>query len=204
MRMLLTGFEPFGELETNPSQLVVERLADGGHHDLVAEVLPTEYAAAGARIRALIHQVHPGAVVCLGVAARAAAIRLERVALNLDDTQKPDNAGEAPAGRLIAPDGPVGYWSTLPLADMHAALQERDIPVQISNHAGTYICNHVFYAARHEIERLGGGVPCGFIHVPLAAQQATTEDERERSLPLDTMVQAIGCCLDVLKRGTGR
>jgi pyroglutamyl-peptidase len=204
MRILLTGFEPFGKLEANPSQLIVERLADGAGRDLVAEVLPTEYAAAGARIRALIRQVHPGAVVCLGVAGRSDAIRLERVALNLDDTQKPDNAGETPAGRLIAPAGPVGYWSTLPLAEMHAALQEREIPVRLSNHAGTYICNHVFYAARHEIERLGSGVPCGFIHVPLAAHQAGTEEELERSLPLDTMVQAVTCCLEVLKKGVGR
>jgi pyroglutamyl-peptidase len=198
MRMLLTGFEPFGELQANPSQLIVERLAHGADQDLVVEVLPTEYAAAGARIRALIRDVRPEAVVCLGVAGRASAIRLERVALNLDDTEKPDNAGETPAGRPIAPGGPVGYWSTLPLAEMYAALQERDIPVQISNHAGTYVCNHVFYASLHEIERLGGGVPCGFIHVPLAAHQATTEEERERSLPLDTMVQAVGCCLEVL------
>jgi pyroglutamyl-peptidase len=203
MRVLLTGFEPFGKLETNPSQYIVDQLASGapgleGTADLVTEVLPTVYSAAGERIRTLIRGLQPGAVVCLGVAARADAIRLERVALNVDDAENPDNAGDAPMGRRIAPGGPVGYWSTLPLAEMYAALQAREIPVRISNHAGTYVCNHVFYAARHEVERLGSEAACGFVHVPLMREQAETEQELERSLPLQTMVEAVACCLEVV------
>lgn len=198
MRILMTGFEPFGELESNPSELIVERMGSMGFEGMVREVLPTEYRAAGERIRALIRRERPEAVVCLGVALASDAIRLERVALNLDDTQAPDNAGEAPAGQPIVAGGPVGYWSTLPLAGMYRVLREREVAVRISNHAGTYVCNHVFYVARHEIERLGSGAPCGFIHVPLATEQAKTEAALARSLPLEVMVEAVGYCLGML------
>jgi pyroglutamyl-peptidase len=203
MRILLTGFEPFGKLETNPSQHIVDRLASAGPDsrgtmDLVTEVLPTAYAAAGERIRTLIRGIQPGAVICLGVAVRADALHLERVALNLDDAEAPDNAGDARAGQRIISSGPVGYWSTLPLAEMFLALQAREIPVRISNHAGTYVCNHVFYTARHEVERLGSDAPCGLVHVPLMQEQAATEEDLKRSLPLETMVEAVSCCLAVV------
>ena len=99
---------------------------------------------------------------------------------------------------MIDPSGPIGYWSTLPLDAMLQALKERDIPAIISNHAGAYVCNHVFYTARREIERLGWETPCGFIHVPLMTEQGVTPPAPGASLPLATMVDAVECCLSVL------
>ena len=202
MTILVTGFEPFDGLAENPSQAIVDALARRPTADrraeLVTHILPCEFGAAGERIVTLIRELRPQAVVSVGLAASASAIRLERHALNLNDSLRPDNGGDLATGRSIDPNGPIGYWSTLPLDTMLHALTERDIPATISNHAGAYVCNHVFYTARREIERLGWETPCGFIHVPLMAEQGITPPAPGASLPLATMVDAVECCLSVL------
>src|SRR5262249_3733936 len=115
--------------------------------------------------------------------------------LNLDDARIPDNAGESVNGRRIVEDGPVGYWSTLPLEKMEQALKAREIPVEFSNHAGAYLCNHAFFAARHEMEVNSKQTPCGFIHVP-ALCEADSPDCA--GLTLDMMVEGIEACLECL------
>jgi pyroglutamyl-peptidase len=201
MRVLLTGFGPFPGVAVNPSEMVVAELgARPRPHDgieLVTSTLPVEYEAAGARIRELIPSVGPDAVLCLGVAAGRTAINLERFALNLDDAPIPDNAGQLLQGTAIVPDGPAAYQSTLPLDRMHAALVALDVPVTMSNHAGTYICNHTFYAARHHIETLGRRAPCGLIHIPLPLELAGIQAPAG-ALSLATIAAAIEACLQVL------
>jgi pyroglutamyl-peptidase len=93
----------------------------------------------------------------------------------------------------------VAYWSTLPLERFQKQLERRKIPVSYSNHAGTYLCNHIFYVARHEIERLGNRALCGFVHVPPARKRP--KQAKQRGIPLSTMVEAIECCLAVLRKG---
>ncbi len=202
MKILLTGFEPFGAVRVNPSEQIVRRIGEqaraSGNADLRAEVLPTEFAAAERRIRKLIRTLRPEAVLCLGVAPHRCKISLERVALNLDDDALPDNAGRRRSGRRIVPRGPAAYWSTLPLERFRKQLERRSIPVSYSNHAGTYLCNHVFYVARHEIERMATGVPCGFVHVPPSRTRA--KKGKPRSMALSTMVEAVECCLEALRR----
>jgi pyroglutamyl-peptidase len=202
MVILVTGFGPFGRIEVNPSQVIVESLARSiaseRRAQLVTEILPTEFRAAGDRITTLIREIRPTAVVSLGLAASAAVIRLERHALNLNDAIRPDNAGDLASGRPIDPAGPIGYWSTLPLDDILRALKGRDIPATISNHAGAYVCNHVFYTARREIERLGLTIASGFVHVPLMAEQADAPLPGGVKLPIAQLVNAVECCLSVL------
>jgi len=203
MKILLTGFEPFGPVRVNPSEQIVRRIAAQararGDDGLVADVLPTEFAAADKRIRRLIRKFRPAAVLCLGVAPQRDKISLERVALNLDDDSLPDNAGRRRAGRRIVPRGPAAYWSTLPLERFRKQLVRRKIPVSYSNHAGTFLCNHIFYVARHEIEHLGNSAPCGFLHVPPALRRS--KQAKQRGIPLSTMVEAVECCLAVLRKG---
>ena len=169
IKILLTGFEPFGEVEANPSHRVVEALrgADIAGIELAAAVLPVRYAAAGECIRLLIRENRPDYVLALGVAAKSEGIRIERVALNLDDSESPDNDGVLRQGESILADGPPAYFSRLPLNGLKDVLESAGIPVRISNHAGAYLCNHAYYAATHEVEQLG--LPSGvvFIHVPL-------------------------------------
>jgi pyroglutamyl-peptidase len=190
MGVLVTGFTTFGEHEVNPSRLIVEALAQR-HSDIQTAVLPVEYRTSGELICDLIRQYQPDAVIMLGLAARRSAINLERFALNVDDASLPDNAGEIRNGQIIVEDGPAAYVSTLPLDVMRSALMARDVPTVISNHAGAYLCNHVFYVVRHYLEQTGLHIPCGFIHVP---------DMGETGLPLATMIEAIDCCLDIARQ----
>ncbi len=196
MRILLTGFQPFGKVEVNPSQQIVKHFAAQERDDLIALVLPTEYRASARALEAALQAERPDAVICLGVAQTRKAISLERVAINVDDASIADNAGLLASGELIAVDGPAAYWSTLPLAALHAALAERNIPVSISNHAGTYVCNHAFYSARHALETLGRSIPCGFIHVP---GLLNPDDAESSGLALETMIEAVEICLGVVR-----
>jgi pyroglutamyl-peptidase len=153
--VLVTGFEPFGEHETNPSQLVAEAL-DG-------VVLPVSYERAPDALRAAIDERKPDVVICLGLANDRSAISVERWAHNLDEATTVDNEGVAGSGRAIDPGGPLARASTLAVDEIVAALQAEEIPVEVSRDAGGYLCNHVFY-------RLMGAVPAGtrggFVHVP--------------------------------------
>ena len=189
MRILVTGFEPFGGNAVNPSMEVVNALPSSP--GLLKRILPVVYADSAQIIRDLIRVEEPDAVLSLGLCGRSSCILLERLAVNLNDDTCGDNAGDSAPGRLIDPVGPVGYFSTLPLTAMHFALRERGIPVAWSNHAGTYVCNHVFYTARRATEQLGGGRrPCGFVHLPATG---------DGGLPLATLVEAIEVCLDVIR-----
>jgi pyroglutamyl-peptidase len=197
LKILLTGFNSFQGVRSNPSEQVVKEIArrvQSGvfappRATIVTTVLPTEYAAATRQLRRRIRTVRPDAVLCLGVAPRRKKISLERVALNLDDEPTRDNAGAARRGSKIAARGLDLYWATLPLDTMLAALKKRRIPAYISNHAGTFLCNHVFYIARRETARRT--IPCGFVHVPGVRG-------KRRAATLRRLVNAIEICLGVL------
>jgi pyroglutamyl-peptidase len=124
--------------------------------------------------------------MCLGLCARSPSILLERVALNISD----DLTGDSTKDRLVDRNGPIGYWSTLPLTAMYYALRDRGISVDWSNHAGTYVCNHVFYTARHAIAQRGGNTPCGFVHVPQVG---------EGGMSLPGLVEAVEALIDVIE-----
>jgi len=200
MPLLLTAFGPFGQLEVNPSELVLEQLERSGGlpGDVVTARLPTEFAASEAKLRALIEELSPEAIVLLGVAAGAGGVRLERVARNLDDSEAPDQAGDAPSRRRIAEEGPASYASTLPLEAMREALQRESIAVELSEDAGSYVCNHAFYVARHELERRGEARPCGLIHLPLTEEVAPAAGVPRLSVA--TEAAAVLCCLETIAR----
>jgi pyroglutamyl-peptidase len=184
MRILVTGFEPFGGHLANPSMQAV--LALRSRSNLLTRVLPVVYDESARVVRELIDAERPDAVMCLGLCARSPSILLERVAVNVNDHESGDRSKDPP----IDPAGPVGYFSTLPLAAMYDALRERGMPVAWSNHAGTYVCNHVFYSARHAIEQRGERTMCGFVHVPQLS---------EGGLTLPRLVEAVEALIDVIE-----
>jgi pyroglutamyl-peptidase len=148
-------------------------------------------------MRHLVACVRPDVVLMLGVAPRSDRLALERVALNLDDTpERPDNTGAAPDGRAIEQDGPLAYASTLPLQTLRDRLVTEGIPVTISNHAGTYLCNHVFYVARHAIEQSAMASACGFIHIPLPRE--LQPDGLGQAFSLADLTAAIRRCLEIV------
>lgn len=192
-KILLTGFDRFADLVANPSEAIVRQIAAAPPSGITLDtaVLPTDYQAATRKLLSLLRNRRPDAVILLGVAATRNAIELERVAINLDDSETPDNSNRRRRGRRIAAGGPVGYWSTLPISRMAAALRRHRIPVAISNHAGNFLCNHVFFRARHYLEDQSSPVPCGFIHVPQVDGEHWT---------LASLENAIRLCLATVAR----
>jgi pyroglutamyl-peptidase len=187
--LLVTGFDPFDGAKSNPSWQAASAL-DGrviGGHRVVARQLPTEFGASMRTLRSAIRDTAPALGVCTGLAGGRRGLSLERVAINVDDARIPDNAGAQPVDARIVARGPAAYFSTLPIKAMLAALRARGIPAQVSQSAGTFVCNHVFYGLMHELRRRSG-VRGGFIHVPPAGRDG---------MPLDTMVEGLRTALRV-------
>lgn len=165
--VLLTGFEPFDQDLVNPSWEAVRQL-DGVQLDddvrIVARRLPCAFATAGECLLQLINELRPAMVVATGLASGRSEISLERVAININDARIPDNLGEQPIDTAVVVGGPAAYFSTLPIKAMARAVREAGIAVSVSQTAGTFVCNQVFYRLQHELA--GTGVRSGFIHVP--------------------------------------
>ena len=191
-RVLLTGFEPFGGEPINPSWLAASALADAeiGGAKVVSCLLPCVFGAAMDTLRQEIGAHDPVLVVATGQAGGRDGLSLERVAIGVDDASIADNAGQQPIDRPILPGGPVGYWSSLPLKAAVSALREAGLRAHVSQTAGTFVCNHVFYGLMHQLARGGlngelHGVRGGFIHLPWLPGQGTP------SMPLAQAVTAL-------------
>jgi pyroglutamyl-peptidase len=175
MKILITGFEPFGESRVNPSERLVNALAGRSFPgvELTTRILPVDSARAPRALLAALEDAQPEAVICLGEAARRAGISIERVAVNLLDFSIPDNSGQKYQDAPIFADGPAAYFASLPVRRLHMALQQAGIPAELSLSAGAYLCNQVLYSLLHHLHASGqSGVPAGFLHLPLLPEQA--------------------------------
>jgi len=196
--VLLTGFDPFGGATLNPSWLAVQALHGRRllGHTLMAARLPTVFGDSLRTLQALLAQHRPALVVCVGQAGGRSALSLERIAINVDDAPIADNAGAQPIDTPVAPGAPAAYFSTLPIKAMRAALRREGLPAEVSQTAGTFVCNHVFYGLMHalatqpELRHTRGG----FVHVPWLPEQGTP------SMALDDVVRglrvALRCALE--------
>ena len=171
--VLLSGFAPFDGAELNESweavRAAVPALVARGV-DAEAVELPVEFGAGSALLAEAVRALRPSLVVAVGLAAGRSAITPERVAINLRDARIPDNAGASPVDEPVVPGAPVGRFSTLPIKAMVAALAADGVPAAVSQTAGTYVCNDVFYALQHLLatEPALEGIRGGFVHVPAA------------------------------------
>jgi pyroglutamyl-peptidase len=189
--VLLTGFEPFGGETENPSweaARVLQGKRIGGHR-IEARCLPTVFGAANVALGRAIRESDPALVVCVGQAGGRAHVSLERVAINRDDARRPDNAGACPIDAPIVARGPAAYFSTLPIKRLRRALQRAGIPAEVSNTAGTYVCNHVFYGLMHAL-RARRDVSAGFVHIPYSPAQAAAHPGAP-SLATDVVTEAL-------------
>lgn len=175
MTVVLTGFEPFDGQTVNASWEAVQDVAAGWDRPerLVTRQLPVSFARAPQVLRDAVDGVRPCVVVCVGEASGRSAVGIERVAANVADASIPDNDGSAPVDQPLVPAGPTAYLTGLPLRACLAAAAATGVPVEISNTAGTHVCNAVFYAL---LDLLGPGpgrpgVRAGFVHVPRAPEQ---------------------------------
>jgi pyroglutamyl-peptidase len=197
-KVLITGFEPFGGAGDNPSQEVARALegTNVAGRRLVGAVLPCVFGESIDVLNRLLRMHRPELVVCLGVAGDRAEITPERIAINLNDAAIPDNAGRQPIDTPVLRGGPAAYWSRLPVKAIVAALRERGIPAVVSQTAGTFVCNHVFYGLMHAL-RNRRRVRGGFIHLPVAAEHAAGAI---RSLPLQRMIEGVALAIEVTLR----
>jgi pyroglutamyl-peptidase len=187
--LLVTGFEPFGGLERNPSADVARALAA---NDVVTEVLPVEYRKIEKSIAALLTQPFD-AVVLLGVAVSRSVICPERVAINFRDPTRPDNDGQVPATPEVIEDGPDAYFSNLPMDEMVTASRAAGVAAAVSLSAGSYLCNASFYIARHLLAETPTKV--GFLHLPPTPDLACAGPP----MPLDDQVTGVGAMLNCLR-----
>ena len=174
--VLVTGFEPFGGDDYDPSAEIALAL-DGRTvaGSLVRGiVLPCVFGRSLRVLRRALRRERPELVICLGLAGARNCLSLERVAINVNDARIPDNAGATPVDEAIAARGPVGYWSTLPIKAIRAAWEEAGYPAEISQTAGTFVCNHVFYGLMRSLARGGGRGGC--IHVPVPSERLGVGD----------------------------
>lgn len=172
-RILLTGFDPFGGESINPSWEAVHALHGKriGGHQIVALQLPTEFAGSLRVLKAAMRELMPAIVLGVGQAGGRQQLSIERVAINVQDARIADNAGAQPVDEPVIAGGPAAYFSTLPIKAMLAALQAHGLPAEVSNSAGTYVCNHIAYAMLH-LAAKRRGVRAGFIHIPYLPAQA--------------------------------
>ena len=194
MKLLLTGFEPFDGQTVNPSWEAVCRLSDRvGGVEIVRALIPTAFSGSAQALARAVEREDPQAVLCLGQAGGREGLTPERVAITVDDARIPDNAGAQPIDRPIVPDGPAAYFATLPVKAMVRAIREAGVPANLSNTAGTFVCNHLMYCLMH---LLAGrpGVRGGFMHVPFLPEQGSP------SLPLEDMVRGLAAAVEAIGR----
>lgn len=170
--VLVTGFEPFGGELINPSWEIAKALPSIiGSHRLVSHCIPTAFGDAIVAVAKLISKHQPSLVLCLGQAGGRSSISVERVAININDARIADNAGYQPIDEAIVAAAPAAYFSTLPIKTMVAAMQKEGIPAEVSNTAGTFVCNHIMYGVLHHIATNKLNARAGFIHVPYLPSQ---------------------------------
>ncbi len=168
-KVLLTGFEPFGNLTENPSQVIVETLQKTKlcGIELRCWILPVDFLVAPKMVTEMLNDEtwQPDIVLHLGVADSRPTVTVERFAVNMMDSAKGDNAGFAPNEQTIIDNAPLSYRSAIPCKQLIAFLSDEGLPVKISNTAGTYVCNAVFYTSRHTIATNARPAQCGFVHL---------------------------------------
>lgn len=187
--VLVTGFDPFGGQSINPSWQAVQAL-DGGMvhgHRIVGAQLPTVFGLAMQVLRDLLRQHRPTLVICTGQAGGRAAISFERVAINVDDARIADNAGAQPVDLPVVPGAPAAYFTTLPIKAMLQSLLAQGINAEVSQTAGTFVCNHVFFGLMHALatDPACRGTRGGLIHVPWLPSQG------QPSMGLDEIVRGL-------------
>lgn len=195
MKVLVTGFDPFGGEKINPAFEAVKALPDSIEGiEIIKEEIPTVFYKSLEAVEALIIQHSPQVVICVGQAGGRSDISLEKVGINLNEARIPDNDGNQPQDSKVFEDGETAYFSNLPIKGMLKALHENNIPASISYTAGTYVCNHVLYGVSYLVDKKYPSIRSGFIHVPYLPQQVIGKSGVP-SMPVEVISQALELCV---------
>ncbi len=191
MKILVSGFESFGDEDINASWEAVRALPEQiGDAEIIRLQLPVTFEGCLPPVIAAIREECPDAVLCIGQAEGRRTITPERVAINLDDARIPDNVGFQPVDRPIRMDGPAAYFATLPVRHMAAAIIEAGVPSSLSCSAGTYVCNHLMYGLLDYCARNYPAIRAGFMHVPCQPEQ-TAGTENTPSMSREDILRGV-------------
>lgn len=200
MKLLLTAFDPFGGEKVNPAQMAVSLVGEISGIEIVKLTVPTVFREASRQTIEAIRREKPDAILCIGQAGGRAAVTPERVAINLMDARIADNAGNRPEDEPIVKEAPDAYFSTLPIKKMVEAIRERGIPAEVSNTAGTFVCNELMYSVLHALKTEFSNTIAigGFMHVPFIPEQAASKGPVPPSIALGDIVAAIEAAIGAI------
>ena len=195
MKIIVTGFDPFGGETINPSIECVKALPEIEGVELFRLELPTVFKKSAICLNEAINDVKPDAVLSVGQAGGRPGITMERIAINVDDARIPDNISQQPIDEAIQSEGEAAYFSTLPIKRIVKAIREAGIPAEVSNTAGTFVCNHIMYQALFAATKANKPFKAGFMHIPFIPEQ--TEDKP--SLPLEESTKALQIAIETIR-----
>lgn len=196
MKVLITGFDPFGGESINPALEAVMALPNQiGDTEVIKLEIPTVFGKSLAKIREAVEAHKPDVIISVGQAGGRFGITPERVAINVDDARIKDNEGNEPVDVAVAADGPAAYFTNLPIKAMTQAMVKAGIPASVSNTAGTFVCNHVMYGILHMIHTEFPGVRGGFIHVPYVPSQVTAKPGQP-SMSAADITKGLALCIE--------
>ncbi|QFF98147.1 pyroglutamyl-peptidase I [Psychrobacillus glaciei] len=198
-KLLLTGFEPFLHYTVNPTMKIVEEL-DGliiGDYQIIGNIMSVDFKSSGKQLLKSLEEIQPDVHISLGLAAGRYKITPERIAINFKDGDV-DNEGNKPVDELIQEVGEPGYLSTLPIRKMVNKLIDNGLPAEISNSAGTYLCNNVMYEGLHHAKIMNSKMLSGFIHIP-ASHELAIQHGNIPSWSHEDLKKSIITCIEVLE-----
>ena len=191
MKILVTSFEPFDNDTLNSSQEALRGVPDTiDGAQIVKRDLPVSFGRSIEALRAAIQEEKPDMVLCVGQAGGRAVLTPERVAINIKDARCPDNDGAQPIDEPIFEDGPDAYFSTLPVRAMADAIRDAGLPAELSNTAGTFVCNQVMYGLLHILTKEFSGTRGGFLHLPCLSEQTVSHPDKP-ALPREELTLGI-------------
>ncbi len=196
MKILITGFDPFGGEPVNPAYEAVKLLPDEieGAQIIKLEV-PTVFGKAGETLEAAVAAHNPDAVICVGQAGGRSGMSIEKVAINFQDARIPDNENRQPVDKCIKEDGQTAYFASIPVKAVTEKMRENGIPAFVSYTAGTYVCNDLMYSLLYLIDKKYPKMRGGFIHVPYSMEQAVSKPNGTPCMSLDAIAKGLECAV---------
>lgn len=191
MKILITGFDPFGNETVNPSFEAVKRIKIYDEEtELIIKEIPTVFKKSLKILESIIEEYKPDVVICTGQAGGSYKIAIERIGINVADAVIPDNDGDQPIDEKICEDGENAYFSNLPIKAVVEELRKNNIPASVSNTAGTYVCNNLLYGVLYLIHKKYPSMRGGFVHVPYLPEQVIDKSNTP-SMSLDVITRAL-------------
>ena len=204
MKILVTGFDPFGGDKINPAIEAVKRLPDEiKGAEVVKLEIPTVFNKSAEVVKEAIKKENPDYVLNVGQAGGRFGLTPERVAININDGRIPDNEGYQPLGEPINKDGETAYFTQLPIKAEAKAIRDAGLPASVSNTAGTYVCNHIMYQVQYMRDKEFPNIKAGFIHIPFLPEQVVNRPNTP-SMALDDIVKGLTAALSAIVERDGK